>query len=123
MSEHDSIHLEAAADTAAPPDVSTPDPGEPGQADCLARYAALDVVARASDGFPVATVLEFGELLRAIGNSGPDARMPTALGHFLIQHAIVWTLLPDHGCAVRAAATAVTFTTTGCTTSKEPPQV
>jgi catalase len=48
----------------------------------------LDLVNHSFNGFPVSTAWEFGELLRAIGASGPDAAKPTSLDRFLASHPI-----------------------------------
>jgi catalase len=45
-----------------------------------------DIVAHSHDGFPTRTAEEFMELLRAIGNSGPDAPKPTPAELFLASH-------------------------------------
>ena len=47
-----------------------------------------DVVNHSFNGFPVATSGEFGDLLGAIGASGPDAAKPTALDRYLATHPI-----------------------------------
>ena len=52
----------------------------------LAEHVHTDIVAHSHDGFPVRTAEEFLELLRAIGNSGPDAPKPTPVESFLGSH-------------------------------------
>lgn len=52
---------------------------------------STDIVAHSFNGFPTATSDEFGELLRAIAASGPDAAKPTALDRFLDAHPIAKT--------------------------------
>src|SRR6185437_12505793 len=49
----------------------------------LAEHVHTDIVAHSHDGFPTRTAEEFVELLRAIGNSGPDAPKPTPIESFL----------------------------------------
>lgn len=48
----------------------------------------LDLVNHSFNGFPVSTSWEFGELLRAIGASGPGTAKPTPLDAFLASHPI-----------------------------------
>jgi catalase len=50
--------------------------------------STMDIVTHGFNGFPTATADEFGQLLRAIGASGPDAAKPTALDQFLGSHPI-----------------------------------
>ncbi|HEY4343160.1 MAG TPA: catalase family peroxidase [Parvibaculum sp.] len=57
------------------------------------KGAPLDIVSHNFNGFPTATSDEFGELLRAIGSSGPTAAKPTALDKFLGSHPIAKTFL------------------------------
>ena len=45
-----------------------------------------DIVVLSVNGFPVATSEQFGEFLRAISMSGPEAPKPTALDQFLGSH-------------------------------------
>ena len=52
----------------------------------LAEHVHTDIVAHSHDGFPTRTAEEFVELLRAIGNSGPDAPKPTPIESFLGSH-------------------------------------
>jgi catalase len=52
-----------------------------------------DVVNHSFNGFPVATAGEFGDLLQAIGASGPGAAKPTALDRYLNSHPIAKTFL------------------------------
>ena len=47
-----------------------------------------DVVNHSFNGFPVATSGEFGDLLGAIGASGPDAAKPTPIDLYLATHPI-----------------------------------
>ncbi len=58
-----------------------------------ATGAGMDVVTHSFNGFPVATGDQFGELMHAIGDSGPDAKKPTALDAFLASHPIAKTFL------------------------------
>ena len=55
--------------------------------------SAMDVVAHSFNGFPTATADEFGQLMRAVGKSGPGAPKPTALDEFLAGHPIAKTFL------------------------------
>jgi catalase len=48
----------------------------------------FDVVTHSFNGFPVATSGEFGDLLQAIGASGPDAQKPTPIERYLDGHPI-----------------------------------
>lgn len=50
--------------------------------------SALDLVTHSFNGFPTATADEFGELLRAVSASGPNAAKPTALDRFLDTHPV-----------------------------------
>ncbi len=47
-----------------------------------------DVVNHSFNGFPVSNAADFGDLLQAIGSSGPDAAKPTALDRFLAGHPV-----------------------------------
>ncbi len=53
----------------------------------------LDIVTHSFNGFPTRTSDEFAQLLRAIGNSGPDASKPNELDRFLAAHPIAKTFL------------------------------
>lgn len=64
-----------------------------------------DVVTHSFNGFPVATADEFGQLLRAIAASGPDAAKPTALDGFLASHPIAKTFLTTQKPAPESYAT------------------
>lgn len=59
----------------------------------LADGASMDIVAHSFNGFPVATANEFGQLMRALGGSGPTAAKPTPLDRFLDAHPIAKTFL------------------------------
>jgi catalase len=59
----------------------------------LADGSEMDIVTHSFNGFPVATVSEFGELMRAIGASGSNATKPTAMDRFLDAHPIAKTFL------------------------------
>jgi catalase len=52
----------------------------------LAEHEHTDIIAHSVNAFPVRTVEEFLEFLRAIHASGPDAPKPTALDSFLSSH-------------------------------------
>jgi catalase len=52
----------------------------------LAEHVHTDIIAHSVDGFPVRTVEEFLELLRAIRASGPDVASPTPIEAFLGAH-------------------------------------
>jgi len=52
----------------------------------LAEHTHTDIIAHSVDGFPVRTVEEFVEFLRAIHASGPDAAKPTPIDRFLAAH-------------------------------------
>lgn len=58
-----------------------------------AQGAGLDVVAHSFNGFPVRTAAEFGDLMFAIGASGPQAPKPTPLDRFLDAHPVAKTFL------------------------------
>jgi catalase len=52
----------------------------------LAEHVHTDIIGHSVDGFPVRTVEEFLELLKAIGGSGSDAPHPTPIEVFLGTH-------------------------------------
>lgn len=52
-----------------------------------------DVVAHGFNGFPAATVGEFGAFLRAVAASAPGVASPTALERFLAEHPAAKTFL------------------------------
>jgi catalase len=52
----------------------------------LAEHVHTDIIAHSVDGFPVRTVEEFLEFLRAAHASGPDAARPTPIEAFLGTH-------------------------------------
>ena len=53
----------------------------------LAEHVHTDITGHSTDGFPVRTVQEFVEFLRAAHASGPDATRPTPIESFLGAHA------------------------------------
>ena len=53
----------------------------------------MDIVSHGFNGFPVKTAEEFGQLMRAIGASGPTAAKPTALDKFLGAHPVAVAFL------------------------------
>ena len=55
--------------------------------------AVMDIVSHGFNGFPVKTAEEFGDLMRAIGASGPAAPKPTALDKFLGAHPVAVAFL------------------------------
>ncbi|MBF5042020.1 catalase family peroxidase [Aggregicoccus sp. 17bor-14] len=69
----------------------------------------LDIVGHSFNGFPTATAREFGELLRAIGASGPGAAKPTALDTFLAGHPAAKTFLTTQKPPPESYATAAYF--------------
>lgn len=69
----------------------------------------MDVVAHSFNGFPVKSSVEFGELMRAIGASGPGAAKPTILDHFLSAHPIAATFLTTQKPPPESYATAAYF--------------
>jgi catalase len=71
--------------------------------------ASMDIVAHSFNGFPTATTDEFGYLLRAIGNSGPEAAKPTDLDQFLAAHPIARTFLTTQKPAPISYATLAYF--------------
>ncbi len=71
----------------------------------LADGSTSDVVTHSFNGFPVATAAQFGELMRAIGASGPDAPKPTALDTFLASHPIAKQFLTSQKPAPVSYAT------------------
>lgn len=75
----------------------------------LADGSETDVVAHSFNGFPVATALEFGLLLRAIAASGPDAAKPTALDRFLAAHPAAKTFLTTQKPPPASFATAAYY--------------
>ncbi|MBE7197772.1 MAG: catalase family peroxidase [Parafilimonas terrae] len=52
----------------------------------LSDGSDMDVVTNSLAYFPVATGEEFRDLLQAVAESGPDAKKPTALEHFVQAH-------------------------------------
>jgi catalase len=62
----------------------------------LAEHVHTDIIAHSADGFPVHTIKEFVELLRAVHASGPDAAKPTPIEKFLGSHpaALEFVQLP-----------------------------
>jgi catalase len=52
----------------------------------LPHGATTDIVSISANGFPVATPEDFLALLRAVGQSGPDAAKPTPVEQFLGSH-------------------------------------
>jgi catalase len=77
----------------------------------------MDIVSHSFNGFPTATADEFGELLRDIGASGPDAPKPTSLDLFLAAHPIAKTFLTtqkpppvSYATAAYYGVNALTFT-------------
>ncbi len=58
-----------------------------------ADAASMDIVTHGFNGFPVKTSVEFGQLMRAIGASGPKAAKPTALDKFLGAHPVAVAFL------------------------------
>ncbi len=52
----------------------------------LSNGTFTDVVAHSYNGFPVGTVEEFLEFLRALATSGPDSRKPSPIEEFLSNH-------------------------------------
>jgi catalase len=52
----------------------------------LPHGATTDIVSISANGFPVATPEDFLALLRAVGQSGPDAAKPTPIEQFLGSH-------------------------------------
>lgn len=75
----------------------------------LADGSDMDVVAHSYNGFPVANAGEFGELLRAIAASGPDAAKPTALDRFLATHPVAKTFLTTQKPPPASYATAAYY--------------
>lgn len=67
--------------------------------------ATSDIVAHSFNGFPTATSAEFGELMRAIGASGPKAAKPTSLDKFLESHPIAKSFLTSQKPAPVSYAT------------------
>lgn len=53
----------------------------------------LDIVNHSFNGFPTPTAADFGDLLRAIATSGPNAAKPTALDTYLAGHPIAKAFL------------------------------
>ncbi len=70
---------------------------------------AMDIVAHSFNGFPVRTGVEFGELMRAIGASGPGAAKPTALDRFLGAHRAAASFLTTQKPPPASYATAAYF--------------
>ncbi len=70
---------------------------------------AMDIVAHSFNGFPVRTGVEFGELMRAIGASGPGAAKPTAIDRFLGAHPAAATFLTTQKPPPASYATAAYF--------------
>ncbi len=70
---------------------------------------SMDIVAHSFNGFPVRTGVEFGELMRAIGASGPGAAKPTALDSFLGAHPAAATFLTTQKPPPASYATAAYF--------------
>jgi catalase len=52
----------------------------------LAEHVHTDIIGHSVDGFPAHTAEEFGQLLRAIAASGPNAPKPTPIEQFLGSH-------------------------------------
>ncbi|HTX35473.1 MAG TPA: catalase family peroxidase [Bryobacteraceae bacterium] len=52
----------------------------------LAEHVHTDIIAHSVDGFPVRTVEDFLEFLRAVHASGPDAAKPSPVEQFLGAH-------------------------------------
>lgn len=75
----------------------------------LGDGSEMDIVTHSSNGFPVARASEFGELMRAIGASGPDAAKPTALDQFLAAHPIAKTFLTTQKPPPASYATAAYY--------------
>ncbi len=75
----------------------------------LADASTTDIVTHGFNGFPTATADEFGQLLRAIGASGPNASRPTALDQFLGSHPIAKTFLTTQKPAPVSYATLTYF--------------
>jgi catalase len=68
-----------------------------------------DVVNHSFNGFPVATSGEFGDLLDAIGASGPEAAKPTALDRYLDGHPIAKQFLTSQTPPPESWATTTYF--------------
>ncbi|MBS0377150.1 MAG: catalase family peroxidase [Proteobacteria bacterium] len=62
----------------------------------LPSHATTDIVAISASSFPVGKPEEFVQLLRAIGDSGPGAKAPTAVDAFMAAHpaAAAWAHTP-----------------------------
>jgi catalase len=75
----------------------------------LADGSNTDIITHSFNGFPTATTDEFGQLLRAIGATGPDAAKPTALDQFLGSHPIAKTFLTTQKRAPVSYATLIYF--------------
>jgi catalase len=69
----------------------------------------MDIVSHSFNGFPTKTAMEFGQLLRAIGSSGPDVPHPTPLERFLEGHPIAKTFLTTQKPAPVSYATVPFF--------------
>jgi catalase len=67
------------------------------------------LVTHSFNGFPVATVDEFAEFLRAIGASGPEAAKPTAIDSFLATHPVAKTFVTTQKPPPVSYATAAYF--------------
>jgi catalase len=71
--------------------------------------AVMDIVTHGFNGFPVKTAAEFGQLMRAIGASGPKAAKPTALDGFLAAHPAAKTFLTSQSPPPESYATQLYF--------------
>jgi catalase len=69
----------------------------------------MDIVSHSFNGFPTKTAGEFGQLLRAIGSSGPDTPHPTPLEQFLESHPVAKTFLTTQKPAPESYATVPYF--------------
>jgi catalase len=69
----------------------------------------MDIVSHSFNGFPTKTSVEFGQLLRAIGSSGPNASRPTPLEIFFDGHPIAKTFLTTQKPAPVSYATVPYF--------------
>ncbi len=75
----------------------------------MADGSDLDIVSHSFNGFPVASVAEFGLLLRAIAASGPNAAKPSTLDSFLAAHPIAKTFLTAQKPPPESYATAAYY--------------
>ena len=62
----------------------------------LADHVHTDVIAHSTDGFPASNAADFLGFLRAVAESGPEARHPTPIEQFLSTHprALAFVMAP-----------------------------